>query len=352
MSKSKLTLIIDGNWLLISRLSAICSRYLDDMEMCHDLQLLLVKSIKLTLKQFPQIDNVIFVSDGGSWRTNVEVPEHLVDENGEKIVYKGNREKSDDINWDVVFNSYEEFISILQQNGINAYRELDLEGDDWIWWWSTYLNSQGTNVIIWTKDNDLKQLVNIDDNKCFTVWWNKSNGMFTCKFDDSNLNFLFNNEYNENDLIFQQITRNTEVTQIDHNNIIIDKIIRGDIGDNIRPILYKENKNSKSSRKIRISQNDIDYSLDFNDDKAVYNYLKTLYENKKYKNKLNVTLDKAFEHFKYNRIMVALERQSYPSNIMNIFENYKDINISNNFDNIENQILAATNKLNGILDII
>ena len=50
--------------------------------------------------------------------------------------------------------------------------------------------------------------------------------------------------------------------------------------------------------------------------------------------------------------MVALERQSYPSNIMNIFENYKDININNNFDNIENQILAATNKLNGILDII
>ena len=61
MSKSKLTLLIDGNWLLMSRLSVIANQYNDDYELSHELQLLLIRSIKLVLKHFPDIDNIIFV---------------------------------------------------------------------------------------------------------------------------------------------------------------------------------------------------------------------------------------------------------------------------------------------------
>ena len=63
--------------------------------------------------------------------------------------------------------------------------------------------------------------------------------MFTAEFNDNNLDFLFNNDYNENDELFNQITNKIEYTQINKNDIVLDKIIRGDSGDNIMPIIFK-----------------------------------------------------------------------------------------------------------------
>ena len=57
MTKNKLTLLIDGNWLLMSRLSAIINKYPED-QLATELQLLITRSIKLMLKQFPEIDVV------------------------------------------------------------------------------------------------------------------------------------------------------------------------------------------------------------------------------------------------------------------------------------------------------
>lgn len=351
MSKSKLTLIIDGNWLLMSRVSVLLGRF-DDLELRYQLQLLLTKSIKLVLKQFPQIDNIIFIADGGSWRNSLPIPDYLLDENGNKISYKGNRERDDEINWDLIFNAYEEYIEILKQNGINAFREKDIEGDDWAWWWSTQLNAQGTNCIIWTKDKDLQQLVNIDNNKCFTVWWNKENGMFTAEFNDNNLDFLFNNDYNENDELFNQITNKIEYTQINKNDIVLDKIIRGDAGDNIMPIIFKLAKNIESGKKFRISVKDIDNTLNYNDNNKVREYINNLCNSKKYLGKINVTPEKAYDHFIYNRQLVALEKESYPKEILESLSNYTQYNINKDIYIIENKLQASSNKLQGILDII
>ena len=71
MSKSKLTLIIDGNWLFMSRLAVISNRYIDDYELCQNIKSLLIKSMNVALRKFPNIDNVIFVADGGSWRSQI-----------------------------------------------------------------------------------------------------------------------------------------------------------------------------------------------------------------------------------------------------------------------------------------
>ena len=65
MSKSKLTLVVDGNWLLMSRMSVLNARYADDEQMCKDLKIMMIKSINIVLRTFPAIDNIIFVSDGG-----------------------------------------------------------------------------------------------------------------------------------------------------------------------------------------------------------------------------------------------------------------------------------------------
>jgi 5'-3' exonuclease len=64
MPKSKLTLIVDGNWLLMSRLSVLNNRFADEYELNQELKLMLIKSINKVLRLFPVIDNVIFVADG------------------------------------------------------------------------------------------------------------------------------------------------------------------------------------------------------------------------------------------------------------------------------------------------
>ena len=52
-------------------------------------------------------DNIIFVSDGGSWRQKIPIPSFMIEE------YKGNRELDPNINWDMIFSHYEEFVKLL-----------------------------------------------------------------------------------------------------------------------------------------------------------------------------------------------------------------------------------------------
>ena len=355
MPKSKLTLIVDGNWLLMSRLSVLNNRYVDEFELNQELKLMLIKSINVVLRTFTDIDNVIFVADGGSWRNSIEIPDYLYKEKtseDQSVEYKGNRVKSSDINWDLLFESYGDFITTLQSCGITACQEQGVEGDDWCYHWSTYLNSQGTNCIIWTKDNDLKQLVNIDSNKCFTVWWNSSNGLFVKDFPEEEFNFLFNTEFNINeDILNTLIHKSGEVHKINPSEIIVDKIIRGDAGDNIYPIILRKAK-TNSARSFKVASKDIDYSLDYKDTNAVNNYIHNLVNSKNYAGRINKTEQEIISHFKYNRKLVALEKESYPQEILDIFEKYHDYNISKDTSIAESQLQAKSNKLNGILDII
>lgn len=352
MPKSKLTLIVDGNWLLMSRLSVLNNRFADDYELNQELKLLMIKSINIVLKNFPDIDNVIFVADGGSWRNNLEIPDYLIkecEEDGVPVGYKENRVRSEDINWELLFKSYDEFISNLKECGITACQENNVEGDDWCYHWSTLLNSQETNCIIWTKDNDLKQLVHIDSNKCFTVWWNADNGLYMEDFPEENFNFLFNTEFNINEDLLEHIkSKSKEVFKINKNDIIIDKIIRGDAGDNIYPILVKKSK----SRKYRVSPKELDLSLDYKNENAVHNYIYNLINSKKYAGSINKSLENIEDHFNFNRKLVVLEKESYPQEILDIFDQYNDYTISKDTSLAENKIQAESNKLKGILDII
>lgn len=357
MSKSKLTLIIDGNWLLMSRLSVIANRYVDDFELCQNLKILMIKSINVVLRKFPIIDNIIFVADGGSWRNYVELPEWLSkykDEHGQSVEYKGTRHRSDDCNWDLIFSSYEEFMSILQTTGINVCREQMIEGDDWCWYWSTYLNSQNTNCIIWTKDNDLKQLVNMNSDKCFTAVWNADAGIVISDYEETDLDFLFNNSFNENDTIWNDLTKQAKtVTKVKPHNIVIDKILRGDGSDNIHPIILRKSK-STSDKKFKISAKDIDYSLDISDAHSVSEYIHNIVNSKNYVERIygEKTEKDIIEHFEFNKKLVYLHKSSYPEHIIEKMREYDNYNLSKDVSIAESQIVAASNKLTGILNII
>ena len=351
---SKLTLIIDGNWLWMSRLSVLDNKYRELTALCQDLKLMIIKSINIVLRQFPEIDNVIFVADGGSWRTQVELPKFMVENAPEEAIieYKGTRKLSTDIDWDTVWAAYEEFLSMMSAAGITTCRENGLEGDDFIYHWSRLLNSQSTNVIIWTKDNDLKQLVHTSKNKCFTVWWNKDNGVFTDEHQEGDMDFFFNTEFNVNeDIMNKVIDHAKKVTVIDPHKIVVEKIMRGDGSDNIWPVFTRHSKNN-SGKKFKISTKDMNYDINLCSDDEVRDYFTTLLSSKNYVGRVDESLDDIMEHFHYNRTLVMLDESSYPEDIINIMSQYKTYNCNKNINEVESQIHAQANRLNGILDII
>ena len=350
MSKSKLTLLVDGNWLLMSRLSVIQTKYLDDYELCHNLKLMMIRSINIVLKQFPSIDNIIFCADGGSWRNKVEVPQFLQKDG---IEYKGSRVRSEDFNWELLFSSYDDFVATLNNCGITSCREIGVEGDDWCYHWSTLLNSQGTNCIIWTKDKDLTQLVKMNKDKCFTVLWNKDNGLVTSDTSDDDMDFLFNYDFNINETIFNDIcNKSKNILKVNTNNIVIDKIIKGDISDNIIPVAMRRAKSKESDKKFRISAKDINYNINIDNNFEVREYFENLLESKSYKGRIDQTLDEVIEHFNYNKKLIRLHKSSYPENIQSIFDNYQTYNMCCDISKAEQQITMESNKLQGVLDII
>lgn len=349
LKKSKCTLIIDGNWLLMSRLSVLNNRYKDDRELCQDLKLLMLKSIGVVLKTFPVIDNIVFVSDGGSWRNKIEVPSFLAADN---IEYKGNREKSPDINWELIFSEFESFVAVLSQTGITCSRHQYIEGDDWCWFWSTKLNNENTNCIIWTKDKDLTQLVRTNEDGCFTVWWNKDSGLVMNDRQEEDMNFLFNHKFNQNEDVLNRLYQGCKkITKINPNEIVVDKVIRGDLGDNIIPIIFRNSKTTQD-KKFRVSVKDLDSKLDIHSDNAIYEYIHNLLNSKNYIDRVDKSEEDIIEHFKYNVKLVELSEKNYPEHIMEIFNSVEENNVSSDISIAENLILANTNKITNILDFI
>jgi 5'-3' exonuclease len=362
MSKqSKVTLIVDGNWLLMSRLSVLTNQYSSDEETCKELQLLMLKSINRVLNTFQAIDNIIFIADGGSWRNKIEIPQFLYEEHkdDESIEYKGQRHLDESlINWDIVFKYYEDFIDLLEKNGITTCRKQNIEGDDWCWYWSTKLNEEGTNVIIWSMDKDLTQLVNTNDqNGIFTICWNMRLGM-TCEKKETQeedpLQFFFNDlskEYNTR--LFESIADKCKnITQIIPKEVVIDKIIRGDKGDNIFPIIVKKSNNVESTKTFRVSVKDIDFDLNLHDDNEIKKYIHNIVTSKKYFNKIKKSEENIFEHFKYNYQLVSLSEDNYPKEVLEDMNSYMGYHVNNNVSEVLSYLTARNSGLTTILDEI
>ena len=348
--KSKLTIIVDGNWLLMSRWAVLNGKYNDDTLMCKDLQKLLVRSMIKLLNDIPEIDNIIFVADGGSWRNTLDIPSCLDEE------YKGNRVLNPDVNWDMIFEYYTEFTNILAEHNITVTREIGVEGDDWCWYWSTKLNKEGTNVIIWSMDKDLTQLVKTDsETGCFTVCWNK-NAVTLEDVDYSNgseLDFFFSNlnKSTNQKCLHSIISRAKNVIKINPKHIVIDKIIRGDNGDNIFPIFVK-NSTSNPEKKYRVAQKDLNDNLNIHNTDEIKSYINNLLTSKTYAGKVNKSFEDIFEHFNYNVKLVELQRDNYPQDILDIMETHNNYNVNKDLKTVSESIETKNNDVIDIINLI
>ena len=280
--------------------------------------------------------------------------------------YKGNRELDPSINWDMIFGHYEEFVKLLEESGITACRVQGIEGDDWCWYWSSKLNNEGTNCIIWSMDKDLTQLVHTNkETGVFTVCWNKNNttienGDYS---QNSDLDFFFGdlNKENNERYLHEIISKSNKVTKINPKEVVIDKIIRGDKGDNIFPIITRKSAKGTTDKLFRVSSKDVNMELDIHNQSEIKQYISDLLATKNYAGRVvkkvgeefeEKTLSEIIEHFNYNAKLVTLEESSYPDDVLESMNSYTGYVVNRNISNVTSYITAKTNKLSSILDII
>lgn len=352
--KSIMTIVVDGNWLLMSRLSILRMRIKDEDTLVKEVKLMMIKSVNKLLRDIPQIDNVIFVADGGSWRNKISIPEFLKKDH---ITYKGNREKDKDLDWDKIFKGYDEFIDILKETGVCVSREKGVEGDDWCAYWSKLLNSKNINCLIWSADRDLTQLVKIDSkSKCFTACWKKDAIVIESvdHTSDNEMDFFFNSyDSNENQKLLETLCMKAKkVEEIHPMDIVIDKTIRGDLGDNILPVVYKKAKNPNSDKIFRVSNKELDLSIDITSVDEVNAYFEDLLNKKTWKDKAMSTLDEIIEHFFYNERLVWLDPSQYPDEILEKMTKYSIPVINKDLSLAEQKIQAEKNDVYDVLEEI
>lgn len=349
--KSLLSLIVDGNWLLMSRLSILRMRIKDEDKLLKELKIMMIKSMNVMMRNFSQIDNIIFVADGGSWRNGLEIPVFLKKDH---ITYKGNREKDKDLDWDKVFATYDEFVNTLSESGICVSREKGVEGDDWCAYWSKTLNSKNTNVIIWSADRDLTQLVHTDPkSKCFTICWNKNYmTMELIEHNSDDMDFFFDFDNTVNQQLLENISiKAKDIHEIHPMDVVIDKIVRGDAGDNILPIVQKKGKSS--DKLFRVAQKELDLSMDITRLDEITAWVEELLNKKTWQGKVDdKTEDQIVEHFEYNRRLVWLDPSSYPDEVLEKMRNHHIESASNDLSIAMQKIQAEKNEVTDILEEI
>lgn len=351
-NKKSLSLIVDGNWLLMSRLSILRMRIKDEETLVKEVKLMMIKSINKLIREIPAIDNVIFVADGGSWRNKIEVPNFLKKDH---VTYKGNREKDKDLDWDKIFAGYDEFIDVLKETGVYVCREQYVEGDDWVANWSKKLNSKNINCLIWSADRDLTQLVKIDPKtKVFTACWNK-NYMTIESIDhtsDDETDFFFTSpDVTANQTLLENICMKAKkINEIHPMDVVIDKIIRGDLGDNVIPVVYKKGKST--DKLFRVASKELDLNLDITRIDDVNAYFEELLNKKSWQNKATANIDEIVEHFFYNERLVWLDPSQYPDEIIQKMSRYQLKASNKDLSLAEQKIQAEKNEVFSVLEDI
>jgi len=262
MKVGKHTLLIDGNYFVFSRLFVMpkpkSGKLLgDDKARAQFMRKLCIDFASEMRKLNAFVDDVVIAVDSKSWRKDL-YPESD---------YKGTRKQSSDVDWNAVYGTYEQFQEILKTKGVTIHQTQGAEADDVLFGWSTMLNGRGKSCIVWTGDRDLIQLVNYSEaNDAHTIWYyNTKKSLYafegftqameaSASSDLSNDDMLFNmggqhmmRDRYQGDILQWVKDNKVEITEVDCDLFILNKILVGDKSDNIPSVVtwQKEMKNGK-----------------------------------------------------------------------------------------------------------
>ena len=200
--------------------------------------------------------NQLFIATDGkdAWRKGI-LPD----------VYKSNREKDPNINWDALYKVSDDIQNILKSK-LNAIIGCisHAEADDIIAMTkeSIWDHQKHMNMIIVSADADLRQLIEFDkQTHQFCIVYNtttraksKTRRLYVPQefkdwLDDNNVDLFFSNydivKNNINSIL--QNNKNIELYVENPNEIVLNKIFCGDSSDDV-PSIYNYYKDGKSSR--------------------------------------------------------------------------------------------------------
>jgi 5'-3' exonuclease len=287
----------------------------------------------------PILDGIVYCIDSSSWRKDYYPTTNALDI-ASSATYKGTRKKDNTINWKAIYDLHDKFANALKTLGVTVSRVDGAEADDLIFSWSSYLNMNNRNALIFSGDNDLIQLVcNNEANGTNTLYYNKfAKTMYT--FENFE-NWLSTSDVQSVDIFNQplDLTSNTKlgltnvlrgikIKEMNTLEFVFKKILTGDSGDNVSP-LYQFKKTDKSG-KVRV--------FNITDNKAI----KILNEYEKDNGSINettffssssiseicsiakqqlkinnTTLDQLIDKYETNRNLMYLHNGALPPSIMN-----------------------------------
>jgi 5'-3' exonuclease len=264
MKLGKHTLMIDGNYFVYSRLYVMPRRkgqklLESDKDQGQFMRKLCIDFASEVRKMKPFIDQIVLAVDSKSWRKDF-YPE---------AEYKGTRKMDETVNWNAVYNIYNEFRVLMAKQGVQVQQTSGAEADDVLFARATELNNEGKNCIVWTGDRDMIQLVDYTQaTDGYTLWYYNTkrkliafegfNDLLNTKTSDSlsndDLLFNLNNDNLTSDSIKVQINEwvkknKVVIEEVDAREFIFKKMLTGDKSDNI-PSVVTYNKTMKNG-KIR-----------------------------------------------------------------------------------------------------
>ena len=169
MSEKRINVCVDGNYLFHKTFGVIAGygdkNPGDFLSSPGDRSLLMKKimtDLCYSLNLIPGVDQVIFCKDSRSWRKDFKIT---------RSSYKESRVKEEGVDWTSFFQLMEEFGAFLEKNGFHYSKVQGAEGDDLLWHWNKKLREKEQNVLIFTGDKDMHQLVG-HNNQSWTIVWN------------------------------------------------------------------------------------------------------------------------------------------------------------------------------------
>lgn len=267
MKLGRHTLLIDGNYFLHSRLFVLPRKKNERLLESEDSKSQLMRKLCIDFasevrKMNPFVDQIVMAIDSKSWRKDL-----FPDAN-----YKGTRTHDDSVDWNSVFEIYSEFQQILAKKGVIIHQINGAEADDVLFGWSTQLNNEGSNCIVWTGDRDLIQLVNYNEaTDAYTLWYyNSKRKLIAFEGFNDIINKEQASDISNDDLLFNMsqglsasgLAKKELNTWIEKNKVTVDeincddfiftKILQGDKSDNIAAVV-QWTKKSKSGKILNYS---------------------------------------------------------------------------------------------------
>jgi 5'-3' exonuclease len=320
-----LDLIIDCNYILYRSVYSL----IKTQTLFGDLEKSLEVSFDNYFHKYP-FRKIYMVSDSkSSWRKRIYA-EYKADR-------KEKRDTQEEVDWDFVFNTYEQFKSKVSNKRVTIVEGGNIEGDDYINFLINKSNSDGYSVLYVSSDKDLNQKLDFRLNPSWmNIQWydNYKNGKIYLpkgyKLLLQELNEyepdLFSSNNNTDFLnIIKDLCDKNAVEEIDKEQSLFVKILSGDDGDNIESVLKVPTKTNPdkfmgigNAGALKIwdkFKSDYPEEIDFVDDKWLKNVMYYILDYKKLLDKKSDYEEILEKNLVLNRKLIHLHEKYLPDDI-------------------------------------